>query len=254
MTIDVYTATGTKNGTWDLPAELFEARVNKGLIHQAVTMQQSNRRRAIAHAKNRHEVEGSTRKLYAQKHTGRARRGSVRSPVLRGGGKAFGPRSARNFTKDMPKAMRHAALAACLSLQAKQDAIIGLENYPNTVKTKELIALLMKLPVQIGRRIVFVLPESHKALWLSSRNIPNVRTVLASYLNPEDVMGARHLVFLAGSLEIAKKIFTKRSKRVKVEEAVASEEKAEKKERKEKKTTKKVSSKKTTKKSVSPAA
>src|SRR3990167_1904920 len=110
MKIDVYSATGAKKGSLDLPATLFEAAINQGLMHQAVVMQQSNRRRPIAHAKNRGEVIGSTKKMFAQKGTGRARRGPLRSPLLRGGGKAFGPRSNRNYHKDMPKTMRRGAV------------------------------------------------------------------------------------------------------------------------------------------------
>ncbi|MDD4319148.1 MAG: 50S ribosomal protein L4 [Candidatus Peribacteraceae bacterium] len=220
MTIDLYTATGSKTGTLELPKELFEARINRGLIHQAVIMQQSNRRQPIARAKSRGEVVGSTHKIYAQKHTGRARHGAVRSPTMRGGGKAFGPKNDRNFSKDMPKAMRHAALAACLSLQAKEGKIVGLESYPETIKTKAFHALLQKLPVDIGRRIVIVLPENHKGLTLSCRNVPNVKTLLASYLNPEDVMGARHLIFLNGSIEKAMSVFAKQPSKIKVKDTV----------------------------------
>ena len=130
MKIDVYTSLGTKKGTHDLPVSIFEAAVNEGLMHQALVRQQSNRRRSTAHVKNRSEVEGSTVKLYQQKGTGRARRGSVRSPLLRGGGKAFGARKNRNFTKGMPKKMRRSALRSCLSVQAKRGSIVGLEDYP----------------------------------------------------------------------------------------------------------------------------
>jgi len=212
MTIDVYTATGTKKGTLDLPKELFEARVNNGLIHQAVVRQQSNVRNAIAHAKSRGEVQGSAKKLYDQKHTGRARRGSVRSPLLRGGGKAFGPKKVANFEKDMPKSMRHAAVCACLSLQAKKGGILGLENYPATIKTKDAHALLKKLPVQIGRRILFVLPERHDSLHLSIRNIPNVKAIDAAYLNPLDLISSTSIIFVNGAVEKAVKIFGKKER------------------------------------------
>ncbi len=212
MTIEVFSMTGAKKGTWDLPEELFDVRVNEGLIHQFVTLQQSNRRIAIAHAKSRGEVQGSTHKLYAQKHTGRARRGASRSPLLRGGGKAFGPKSIRNFTKDMPRAMRHAALRAALSMMAKRKAIFGLEGYPEAIKTKDAIALLKKLPVDIGRRIVFIVAAPHKSLTLSTRNIPNVSTLLASYLNPESIVSARSIVFLEGSLEKAQEVFGKKKR------------------------------------------
>lgn len=213
MNIDLFSATGTKKGTLALPASLFEARVNQGLMHQVVMLQQGNRRTAVAHAKNRGEVAGSTRKLYSQKHTGRARRGSVRSPLLRGGGKAFGPRSIANFAKRMPRGMRRAALLSCLSLRAKQGDIIGLENYPETVKTKDAHALLRKLPVQIGRRLLFVLPGPHRGLQLSTRNIPGVKSLPASYLNPEDVLGARQIVFLAEALRKAEELWGEKNVR-----------------------------------------
>lgn len=217
MNVDLYSVTGQKAGTLELPSELFETDINQGLMHQALVMQRSNRRRAIAHAKGRSEVAGSTRKLYAQKHTGRARRGSIRSPLLRGGGKAFGPRKGRNFTKDMPKAMRHAAIKSCLSFQAKRGAIIGLESYSETIKTKEAAALLRKLPVEYGRRILIVMPAPHRQLALSVRNIPNVKTLPAAYLNPEDVLVSRHLIFLKGAEEKAREVFGKKAVKVKAE-------------------------------------
>ncbi|PIR52975.1 50S ribosomal protein L4 [Candidatus Peregrinibacteria bacterium CG10_big_fil_rev_8_21_14_0_10_49_10] len=207
MTIDVYTATGTKKGTAELPAGLFEVTVNEGLMHQALVRQQSNRRSPIAHAKSRGEIRGSTRKLFQQKGTGRARRGSVRSPLLRGGGKAFGPRSNANFTKNMPRSMRRAALRSCLSLQAKEKRILGLESYPNEGKTKKVMELLQKMPVEIGRSIVFVLPESHVSLVRSVSNIPNVKAIQVAYLNPEDVLAAHHLIFFVDALKKAEEVF-----------------------------------------------
>ncbi|MEK7218825.1 MAG: 50S ribosomal protein L4, partial [Patescibacteria group bacterium] len=84
MKVDLYSSTGQKAGTMELPAELFEAPVNRGLMHQAMVMQRSNARSPIAHAKKRSEVAGSTRKVYGQKNTGRARRGPIRSPLMRG--------------------------------------------------------------------------------------------------------------------------------------------------------------------------
>ncbi len=246
MTIDVYSATGVKSGTLELPKDLFEAPVNHGLIHQAVVLQQSNERSPIAHAKSRGEVQGSTRKLYAQKHTGRARRGSARSPLLRGGGKAFGPRKDRNFRKDMPKSMRHAALCSSLTLRAKGGAIIGLEGYPNTIKTKEAATLLGKLPVELGRRILLVLPERHEALFLSTRNIPGIKTITASYLNPVDVMGARFIVFIGNAVEKAQAIFGKKDRgRIVARRAVpAAAPKQKQKEKPAKKVTKKPVAKK----------
>lgn len=212
MTIDVYSATGAKKGTATLPKELFEATINDGLMHQALVRQQSNRRAAIAHVKTRGEVAGSTRKLFQQKGTGRARRGPANSPLLRSGGKAFGPRKVANFEKDMPKKMRRAALASCLSLQAKSKKIIGLESYPETIKTKDVVAMLSKMPVDLGRRILVVTPETHVPLALSVRNVPGVRIINAAYLNPEDVLVSHHIIFMVDALKKAEEVFVKEDK------------------------------------------
>ena len=219
MTIDVYTATGEKKGKADLPSLLFEVPVKLGLMHQAVMMQQSNRRSPIAHAKSRGEIRGSTRKLYPQKGTGRARRGAIRSNILRGGNKSFGPKSNANFRKSMPKGMRHKALFGSLSYQAKHGAIIGLENYPEVIKTKNAFALLKKLPVEIGRPILIVAPEKHEGLMFSMRNIPRVKTITVNYLNPEDVLRSKYVIFLVDALKKAEEIFLA-TKRGNVEEVV----------------------------------
>ncbi len=207
MTIDVYTAKGTKEGTATLPKTLFEAPINEGLMHQAVVRVQSNERSAIAHTKSRGEIRGSTRKLFQQKGSGRARRGSVRSPVLRGGNKAFGPRSVANFVKNMPRKMRRAALLSALSYQAKNGSIVGLKDYPSAIKTKDAIKLLEKMPVDIGRRILIVTPSRHDELTLSVRNIPGVRVIMAQYVNPVDVLGSRHIVFMVDALKEMERTF-----------------------------------------------
>jgi large subunit ribosomal protein L4 len=214
MKIDVYTATGTKKGSVELPAGLFEAPINKGLMHLALIRQQSNRRHSIAHVKHRGEIVGSTKKMFQQKGTGRARRGAIRSPLLRGGGKAFGPRNESNFFKDMPKKMRRAALFSCLSLRAKEGAVLGLENYPDDVKTKAFMALLKKLPVEFGRRITVVLPAHHRGLELSARNVPRVKTILAQYLNPEDILGSQRVIFLVEAIKVAEDTFLKADDRL----------------------------------------
>ncbi len=243
MNVDLFTASGTKKGTLALPASMFEAAVNRGLMHLALVRQQSNRRAPIAHVKHRGEVVGSTKKMYQQKHTGNARRGPIRSPLLKGGGKAFGPRSEANFTKDMPKKMRRAALFSCLSYKAKTGHIVGLESYPNEIKTKTLVTLLKKLPVEYGRKVVLVTAGSHRGLELSARNVHNVKTLHAQYLNPEDILGAKLIVFLADSVPLAEKTFAsavdRSSKKLGVVAVVSEEKKAEKAEKAEKKAAKK---------------
>jgi large subunit ribosomal protein L4 len=211
MKIDLFTSAGAKKGTLELPSKLFEANINKGLMHLALVRQLSNRRRPIAHVKHRGEVVGTTKKAYAQKHTGNARRGALRSPLLRGGGKSFGPRNEANFRKEMPKKMRRAALFSCLSFRAKQGAIIGLENYPDDAKTKNFVNLLKKLPVEYGRRIVVVTAGRHRALELATRNVPRVKSVFAQYLNPEDLLNSKHIIFLVDAVKMAEETFGKDS-------------------------------------------
>lgn len=225
MNTSLFTHTGEKKGTVDLPATLFSAPINWGLMHQAVLMQQGNRRNAVAHVKTRGEVAGSTKKLFQQKHTGQARRGSIRSPLLRGGGKTFGPRNDANFTRSMPRKMRHAALRSCLSLQAEKQAVIVVESYPDEIKTKTMTALLKKLPVEMGRRILLVAPAKHEGLRLSSRNIAGVKMVYAAYLNAEDILNSRHVIFLKDAIAKAEEIFGKQD--VRKEEKKAKEVAAE---------------------------
>ncbi len=210
MQIDIFSANGSKTKSMDLPASLFGAEVNFGLMHQAVTMQQANRRQSPAHVKTRGMVSGSTRKIVAQKHTGGARHGNIRNPLMRGGGKIFGPQNDKNYTKDMPKKMRHAALRSSLTLQAGKGAILGLDNYPETIKTKTAFELLKKLPVELGRRILVVTPGAHQSLRLSARNIDGVKTVTAAYLNVEDILNSRHLIFVGDAIEKAEALFGKK--------------------------------------------
>ena len=224
MSIPLFTATGTKKGTMDLPSA-FTGKVNTALMHQALVMQQSNRRAPIAHVKNRGEVAGSTKKLFQQKGTGRARRGPVRSPLLRGGGKTFGPRNTVNFVKAMPKNMRRAALASSLAWQVKREAVIALENYGDDVKTKAFVTLLKKLPVELGRRILLVSDGVHRGLALSGRNVPGVTVIDCQYLNVEDITVSRHVIFLADAITKTQEMLTK-DRMTEKDESDESEEKA----------------------------
>jgi large subunit ribosomal protein L4 len=250
MNVDLYTATGEKKGLLELPVSLFGGTINKGLMHLALVRQQSNRRHSIAHVKHRGEIVGTTKKAYAQKGTGNARRGALRSPTVRGGGKSFGPRNESNFRKEMPRKMRRAALISCLTIRAKEGAIIGLENYPEDAKTKTFVTLLKKLPLDFGRRIVVVTAGRHTKLELAARNVPRVKTLFAQYLNPEDILLAQKIIFLSDAIKAAEDNFMKESNlaekksvSMKVEKG-GKEGKAEKKAPAKKKVTKKASAKK----------
>lgn len=221
MTIDVFSAAGQKTTQLTLPESLFGHDVNWGLMHQAVVRQQSNRRQSPAHVLTRSEVSGSTKKLFSQKHTGRARRGDIRSPTLRGGSKAFGPRNEKNYTKDMPKKMRHAALRSSLSLQAGKGVIAGLDAYGDSMKTKTLVTLLENMPIAEMRNVLIVSNGVHRSLLLSARNVPGITVMPASYLNPEAVLHARSIIFLTDAITEAEKLFGKKSASPKAKTAPA---------------------------------
>jgi len=121
MKVDLYTQDGKKNGTLDLPKEIFEVPFNMDLIHHALVRQTANERINLAHTKLREDVSGGGRKPYKQKGTGNARQGSVRSAQWRGGAIIFGPRNNRNFTKMMPKKQRRLALFSALSEKARNN-------------------------------------------------------------------------------------------------------------------------------------
>lgn len=186
MKVDLYSQKGEKNGTLELPKEIFEVKFNKDLIHQTLVRQLANGRIAIAHTKTKGEVSGRGMKPYRQKGTGNARQGNLRNPHMKGGGVALGPRNVRNFEKLMPKKQRRKALFSALSCKARQNEIIGLEGYETAnPKTKEFVALLKKLP--IGRDVLIVIPEKNSNIQKSARNIPFAKTIIANYINIQDL-------------------------------------------------------------------
>lgn len=229
MEIDVFTSQGEKQGTRQLPSELFGHPVNEGLIHQFIVLQMSNRRQNIADTKTRGEIRGSTKKLFKQKGTGRARRGSIRANILRGGNKSFGPVNNRNFIKNMPRQMRRAALLSGLSYQALKGLMIELKTCPEVKKTKEAQAVMNKLPLEKRNKTLFVLPGKNIAFSNSVRNIPGVKTILFNYLNPEDVLKHKTIVFIGKAIDEANKIFGKEVKKPVIRETTTrtKEEKPE---------------------------
>jgi len=206
MKIDLYTQAGQKKGTADASDAIFGTKINEELIRLAVIRQLANARQAGAHVKHRGEVRGGGRKPWRQKGTGRARFGSSRNPIWRSGGVAFGPRNTRNYTLNMPKKARRAALFSCLSQKAADKQVFALETYvAKEPKTKEFAQLVEKLPE--GRSLLVVLGEKNEVLEKSARNLPNVKTILVNYLNPHDLLRFENIMFLEASLKKAEELF-----------------------------------------------
>lgn len=206
MKVDLYTQTGEKKGSIELPKEIFEAPFNKDLVHQALVRQLANKRVATAHTKTRGEVRGGGAKPFRQKGTGRARQGTIRAPHMRGGGVTFGPRNARNFKKDMPKKQRRSALFSALSEKARSNEIIALEGFKaEKPETKPFAAMLKKLPIE--RDVLIVIPEKNNLVQKSSNNIPFAKTILASYVNIQDLQRYQKILLFKEAIDKLKETF-----------------------------------------------
>ena len=209
LQVKVYNQEGKENGTIELAPEIFGVPINPALIQQVVVAQAANRRVAIAHTKTRAEVRGGGIKPWKQKGTGRARHGSIRSPIWVGGGVAFGPRKNRNFSHSINKKMKQQALCMTLSDKVHEEKIVVIDKMEfATPKTKQLAALLAKLP-SAGRSVLLVTAKSDQNIIRSSRNLPDIRVIRADSLNVVDVMKYNSVVIIQDSLAVIKQYYSK---------------------------------------------
>lgn len=208
MKADLYSQQGEKIGQVDLKKEIFEIEFNEDLVHQALLFQLANNRTPTAHTKTKGEIRGGGRKPYKQKHTGRARQGSIRSPHMKGGGVAFGPRNTRNSSQRMPKLQRRKALFCALSDKARDGSILALDKFEGQAKTKVFASLLKKLPIK--KDVLVVIPEKIKEVGLSTRNLQNVKTILANYINIQDLQKYDTVLFFKKALDKLEEVFLSR--------------------------------------------
>ncbi|MBU1089818.1 50S ribosomal protein L4 [Patescibacteria group bacterium] len=219
MKAPLYSQDGKQTGEVELPAHLFASKVNASLVHSALVRQCANARQSSAHTLRRGEVERSTAKIMRQKGSGRARKGDRGSPILRGGGVAWGPRNTKNYAKAMPKKQRRLALASMLTAKAKDSKILALESFTlENPKTKEFEKLRSSLPK--GKSLL-VVHNRNEVLVKSSRNLKFVKPLLVNLLNPHDLTKFDQILFEKAAIEEAGKIF-------KIEQKVKKTEKVEK--------------------------
>ncbi|MBI2050045.1 MAG: 50S ribosomal protein L4 [Candidatus Staskawiczbacteria bacterium] len=208
----VYNQEGKEVGTISLPKEIFDVKLNSDLLHQIVVSQMANKRQTSAHSKNRGEVRGGGKKPWRQKGTGRARHGSIRSPLWRGGGVTFGPRKERIFEKSIPKKMRRKALLMVLSEKARKNLLVVLDklqsfdSVDSKPKTKEIAKILKKLPCRENSCLI-ALPKYDKKMFLSARNIEKVSTVEARNLNVVDLMTFKYLLMEKDAINTLEETF-----------------------------------------------
>ncbi len=204
MDIPMYNARGEKVGEVELRSDIFEVPVNVPLMHQALVRQLANAHLGTHKTKSRGEVNRTKAKWYRQKGTGRARHGSRNANLFVGGGVAHGPRP-RKYTKKMPRKMRRAALCSALSVKATEDQIVVLDALEMEVpKTKEMLAVLRSLG--LDRRVLILLPERNETVERSARNLPQVKTLRASYLNVRDLLEYDHVLMPLGALQVVEDI------------------------------------------------
>jgi len=193
MKVPVLNMEGKRVEELDLSASIFESEINSAAVHQVVKALLASRRRGTAATKTRGEVSGGGKKPWRQKGTGRARAGSTRSPLWKGGGTVFGP-SPRDYEIKVPKKLRKLAMRSALSAKAKASEIIVVDNFAiEEPKTRRASEALGKL--KVGKKVVVVVDQENELTKKAVRNLEGVRMVPVSQLNVYDVLDNDQLVF-----------------------------------------------------------
>jgi large subunit ribosomal protein L4 len=209
MEISVLNIKGQETGrTVTLNDSIFGIEPNDHVLYLDVKQYLANQRQGTAKAKERSEHAGSTRKLGRQKGGGGARHGDINSPLMKGGGRVFGPRP-RDYRFKLNKKVKELARKSALSYKAQENAIIIVEDFTmDAPKTKEFLNITKNLKVE-GKKLLMVLPEANKNVYLSARNVQRSEVILASSLNTYKVLNADVLVVTENSLKTIDGILTK---------------------------------------------
>jgi large subunit ribosomal protein L4 len=182
----------------ELVGGIFNIPVKTSILHEVVTMQLASRRSGSASVKHRSDIRGSGRKLFRQKGTGRARRGDIKAPLLRGGGSVFGP-DPRSYAYKVPKRVRKLALKMALSSKLRENNLIVLDEFElNKIKTKEFLAVMNALNL---KNALIITDKKNENLELSSRNVPEVKVLRVEGLNVYDILKYKNLVLLESSIK-----------------------------------------------------
>lgn len=202
MKLTIYKTDGTSSGKEaELSDSIFSIKPNETVLYEDVRRILANKRQGTAKTKERGEVRGGGRKAYKQKGTGMARRGTMRSPLLKGGGTVFGPRP-RSYTVNLTKKAKKLARKSALSLKASDEAIKVVEDFSlDAPKTKDFIAILAALELD-GNKVLVLLGDKDRNVYLSSRNLPNVTVVRSHEANTYDILNADKLLFTDSAVSV----------------------------------------------------
>lgn len=202
----IFSVNGEKKGKVNLPSSVFSFKPNRNVLYDVIRMYGANRRQGTAATKERSAVRGGGRKPYRQKHTGRARAGTNRSPLWRGGGVVFGPKP-RDYSYKVPKKVRRLAIRSAFSLKRIEDSVKVVDFIEfSEPKTKRMRGILSTLELD-DRKVLFLVDSYSKSLFLSARNIPTLRVSLAKDANAEDILWADTLLLTEKSIQILKEVF-----------------------------------------------
>ena len=211
MQIPVCSLAGEAVEHIEISDEVFDVPFNEAVVHQAIVRQRANARQGTADTKTRSEVSGTTGKLFRQKGTGRARAGSRRSPLRRGGGITFGPKP-RSYRQAMPRKMRQLALRCVLSAKAGGGELVVVEQLKlDEPRTKEMVRILAALGVDSSALIVTSEPEDNVVR--AARNLPRVKTTPASLLNVVDLLSYKMLLMTVAAVRKVEQLWGERSSR-----------------------------------------
>jgi large subunit ribosomal protein L4 len=208
MELDILNISGKKTTKKaKLNAEIFGIEPNDHAIYLDCKQFLANQRQGTHKSKQRAEIARTTKKAFRQKGTGGARRGSMKSPLVRGGGRVFGP-VPRDYSFKLNKKLKRLARMSALTYKAKEKGITVLEDFTfESPKTKSYTDLLKNLKFS-GKKTLLVLAESNKNIYLSSRNLKGVKVVTASELNTYDILNAGNLLLLESSLGVIEKVLS----------------------------------------------
>lgn len=196
--VDVVNIDGDVVSQAELNDAIFNVPVKKSVLHQVVTAQLSGKRAGTASVKRRSDVKGSRHKLYRQKGTGRARKGDIKSPVLRGGGVVFGP-DPRDFSKKVPKKVRKLALKMALTSKVQDQKLVVVDQLElEAIKTKVFAGIIKGLDAE---KALIVTDQRNERLELSSRNVPGVKVLPTQGLNVYDILKYPKLVLVQPAIE-----------------------------------------------------
>lgn len=209
MKVKIFNQEGKEIGNQELNPDIFGLEIKREVIHQIANAQLANLRQPLAHTKTKGEISGGGKKPWKQKGTGRARAGSIRSPLWRGGGTTFGPLKERTYKQKVNKKARRKVLLMCLSDKVKNNNLILLDKLElPEIKTKKMVEILKNFFAK-GKKTLIVLNEKDKNIARSIKNIPVAKAVFANNLNVLDLLNYKSLLLTLDSLKIIENIYKK---------------------------------------------